>query len=224
VTDTTPLVAGPLYGLRTWVVVGTPGNERLAGPHSGTPWPDGAAWLEATCAVDPAHAAPEHGCVCGLHALHPNLENARQVLSSRREIAGVVECDGAIEVHPDGFRAQRGRPYALVRTPLKNPALFERLAHSYAAMVVTVDGPKDLVDWCHDHRLGLEPAVVDDIVGAEVVREFRRAKTQRKRRVVGGMAAVIVISVLLALLASLALPDPPGPRVLRGRAGEVTVP
>jgi len=27
-----------------------------------------------------------------------------------------------------------------------------------------------------------------------------------------------------ALLASLALPDPPGPRVLRGRAGEVTVP
>ena len=108
-TDT-PLVAGPLYGLRTWVVVGSPGEERLAGPHSGAPWPAGAAWLEATCAVDPAHMPPEHDCVCGLHALHPSAENARKVLSARREIAGVVECDGAIEIHPDGFRAQRGRP------------------------------------------------------------------------------------------------------------------
>lgn len=222
-TDT-PLVAGPLYGLRTWVVVGSPGEERLAGPHSRTPWPAGAAWLQATCAVHPEHRAPEHDCVCGLHALHPNRENARQVLSARREIAGVVECDGAIEIHPDGFRAERGRPYALVATPLKNPALVERLASSYGAKVVSVDGPKELVDWCRDHRLGLEPAVVDDIVGAEVVREFRRTKTRRKRRVVGGMLAVIVLSVVLALLASLALPDPPGPRVLRGRAGEVTVP
>jgi len=223
VTDT-PLVAGPLYGLRTWVVVGAPGEERLAGPHSRTPWPAGAAWLEATCAVDPRHVAPEHDCVCGLHALHPSAENARKVLSARREIAGVVECDGAIELHPDGFRAQRGRPYALVATPLKNPALVERLAHSYDAEVVKVEGPKDLVDWCRDRRLGLEPAVVDELVGVDVAREWRRTKRQRTHRVVGGMLAVIVLSVVLALLASLALPDPPGPRVLRGRAGEVTVP
>ena len=59
-----PLVAGPVYGLRTWVVVGKPGEERLAGPHSGTRWPDGAGWLEATCATDPAHNAPEHDCIC----------------------------------------------------------------------------------------------------------------------------------------------------------------
>jgi hypothetical protein len=223
VTDT-PLVAGPLYGLRTWVVVGAPGEERLAGPHSGTPWPGGSAWLQATCARHPDHVAPEHDCVCGLHALHPDAANARQVLAARREIAGVVECDGAIEVHPDGFRAERGRPYALVRTPLKNPALFERLGRVYGAEVVTVSGPADLLDWCHERRLGLEPPVVDDIVGADVVREFRRTRTHSKRVVVGGMAAVIVISVLLALLASLALPDPRGPHVVRGRVGEVTVP
>ena len=222
-TDT-PLVAGPLYGLRTWVVVGAPGEERLAGPHSRTPWPDGAAWLEATCAVDPSHVAPEHDCVCGLHALHPSLENARKVLSARREIAGIVECDGTIEIHPDGFRAQRGRPHALVATPLKNPALVERLARSYDAEVVKVDGPKDLVDWCRDRRLGLEPSVVDELVGPDVAREWRRTKRRRTQQVVGGMVAVIVLSVILALLASLALPDPPGPRVLRGRAGEVTVP
>jgi hypothetical protein len=35
---------------------------------------------------------------------------------------------------------------------------------------------------------------------------------------------VIVLSVVLALLASLALPDPKGPHVVRGRVGEVTVP
>ena len=222
-TDT-PLVAGPLYGLRTWVVVGSPGEERLAGPHSGTPWPAGAAWLEATCAVDPTHVAPEHDCVCGLHALHPSAENARKVLSARREIAGVVECDGATEIHPDGFRAQRGRPYALVTTPLKNPGLVERLARSYGAEVVSVDGPDDLVDWCHDRRLGFEPPVVDELVGADVARAWRQTKRQRSRRVVGGMLAVIVLSVVLALLASLALPDPKGPHVVRGRVGEVTVP
>jgi len=223
VTDT-PLVAGPLYGLRTWVVVGSPGEERLAGPHSGAPWPAGAAWPQATCAVDPAHRPPEHDCVCGLHALHPSAENARKVLSARREIAGVVECDGAIEIHPDGFRAQRGRPHALVATPLKNRALVERLAHSYDAEVVEVDGPEDLVDWCRDRRLGLEPPVVDDLVGADVAREWRRTKRQRSRLLVGGMLAVIVLSVVLALLASLALPDPKGPHVVRGRVGEVTVP
>jgi hypothetical protein len=91
-------------------------------------------------------------------------------------------------------------------------------------MVVNVDGPKDLVDWCRDHRLGLEPAVVDDIVGAEVVREFRRTKTRRKRRVVGGMARGDRALGGPRPAGVARLPDPPGPRVLRGRAGEVTVP
>jgi hypothetical protein len=223
VTDT-PLVAGPIYGLRTWVVVGAPGAERLAGPHSGTPWPADAAWLEATCAVDPGHVAPEHECICGLHALHPDRASARHVLSARREIAGVVECDGAIEVHPDGFRAERGRPYALVLTPLKNPALVRRLASSYDAEVVKVSGPAELLDWCRERRLGLEPPVVDELVGPDVARAWRRNKRRRTRVLVGGMLAVIVLSVLLAMLASLALPDPRGPHVVRGRAGQVTVP
>ena len=219
-----PLVAGPVYGLRTWVVVGPPGEERLAGPHSSTPWPDGGQWLTATCARDPAHHAPEHDCVCGLHAWHPDRQTARRVLAPRREIAGVVECDGAIEVHPEGFRAERGRPRALVVTPMRNRALVTRLATAYAAEVATVDGPDHLVAWCRERDLGLEPAVVDTLLGPGTVRAFRAAARRRTRLFVGGIAAFIVGAILLALLASALLPDPEGPHVVRGRVGEVTVP
>jgi hypothetical protein len=221
--DPTPLVAGPLYGLRTWVVVGAPGSERLAGPQSTVPWPDGGAWLEATCARDPGHAAPEHDCVCGLHAWHPQPRNARRVLASRREVAGVVECDGNIEIHPDGFRAQRGRPHALVVTPMRNAALVGRLARAYDAEVATVEGPRELAAWCRERGLGLEAPVVDELLGPGAAAEWREASRRRARRLVAGVAAWIVVAVLLALLASFALPDPDGPHVVRGRGGEVTI-
>jgi hypothetical protein len=219
-----PLVAGPVYGLRTWVVVGQPGEERLAGPHSATPWPDGGQWLVATCTRDPAHHAPEHDCVCGLHAWHPDRQTAKRVLAPRREIAGVVECDGAIEVHPEGFRAERGRPRALVVTPMRNRALVTRLATAYAAEVATVDGPDGLVAWCRGRDLGLGPAVVEDLLGPDTATAFRAAARRRTRRLVGGIAAWIVVAILLALLASFALPDSKEPHVVRGRAGEVTIP
>jgi hypothetical protein len=219
-----PLVAGPVYGLRTWVVVGPPGEERLAGPHSATPWPDGGQWLSATCARDPSHHAPEHECVCGLHAWHPSRDTARRVLAPRREVAGVVECDGAIEVHPEGFRAARGRPRALVVTPMRNRALVTRLATAYAADVATVDGPDGLVAWCRERDLGLEPAVVDDLLGPGTASAFRTTARRRRRHLVGGIAAWIVVAILLALLASFALPDSKEPHVVRGRAGEVTIP
>ena len=44
----TPLVATPVYGLRTWTVIGERPDERLAGTYrDATPWPAGGAWLEA---------------------------------------------------------------------------------------------------------------------------------------------------------------------------------
>jgi hypothetical protein len=219
-----PLLAGPLYGLRTWVVVGEPGAERLAGPQSGTPWPDGGAWLEATCATDPSHAAPEHDCVCGLHAWHPDAHNARRVLAARREVAGVVECDGTIEVHPEGFRAQRGRPHAIVVTPLRNPALAGRLARAYDAEVAEVAGPDALVDWCRERGLGLDAPVVDALLGPDAAAATRREGRRRGRRLVAGLVAWILVAVLLALGAAIALPDPPGPRDVYGRAGHVHIP
>jgi hypothetical protein len=222
--DQTPLVAGPLYGLRTWRVVGAPGAERLAGPHTAVPWPDGGVWLEATCFRYPGHAAPEHDCVCGLHAWHPDAEHARRVLASRREVAGVIECHGDIEVHPDGFRAQRARPHALVVTPMRNAALVGRLARAYDAEVVTVEGPRELAGWCRRRGLGLDPSVVEELLGPGAVAEWREASRRRTRRRVAGVAASVAVAALLALFASFALPAPERPPVAHGRSGEVTTP
>ena len=134
------LVPGPLYGLRTWSAVGGRGEERLEGPLQHAPWPPGGAFLAAACAVRPEHAAPAPGCTCGIHALHPRRAGARQVLAARGRIAGVVEAGGTIEVHRDGFRAERARPHAFFVTPRANAALVGRLAVAYRAEVVEVSG------------------------------------------------------------------------------------
>jgi hypothetical protein len=141
VVSDTPLVATPLYGLRTWTVAGESGAERLAGPHQRVTWPPGGAWLEATCAQSPGHQPPIHGCGCGLHAWHPSRRSARRVLACRREIPGIAEASGGIEVHDDGFRAERARPYALVLAPGRNARLVRRLAEAYGAQVVEADRP-----------------------------------------------------------------------------------
>src|SRR3954464_11049107 len=131
-----PLVAGPLYGLRTWAVVGPPGEERLAGPERGTAWPDGGEWLEASCERDAGHVAPAHDCVCGIHALHPDSANASRVLRLRRQVPGIVESDGPVEVHAEGFRARRGRPHALVLLPGRNAGLLGRPSRADSAEAI----------------------------------------------------------------------------------------
>jgi len=217
--DTPPLVAGPLYGVRTWAVVGPPGEERLAGPQRRTAWPAGGAWLVAECERDPAHTAPEHDCACGIHAFHPDEANARRVLALRREIAGVVECDGPAEIHPEGFRAARGRPHALVLQPGRNAGLIGRLAAAYGAEVVEVRRPADLVEWCRERGLGLAPGVVDDLLGAGTADAWRRTSRRRSRIAAVRVVAALLVTLALAALAYVALPDPKGPHYVTGRTG-----
>jgi hypothetical protein len=219
-TDTPTLIAGPLYGLRTWAVVGPPGEERLAGPQRRTPWPDGGAWLYATCERDDAHVAPEHDCGCGIHALHPTTANARRVLALRREVPGIVECDGPMELHPDGFRARRGRPYALVLGPNRNAALLGRLSRAYDAEVVEVRAAGELERWCRERGLGLAPAVVDEILGPGTVQAWRRASRRRGRLAVARVVAALLVTIAIALIAYAALPDPRGPHYVYGRSGK----
>jgi hypothetical protein len=214
-----PLVAGPLYGLRTWAVVGPPGEERLAGPERRTPWPDGGEWLCATCDRDARHVAPEHDCVCGIHALHPDAANASRVLRLRRQVPGIVECDGPVEVHAEGFRAQRGRPHAFVLQPGRNAPLLGRLSRAYDAEIIDVRRPADLERVCRERGLGLTPAVVDEILGPETAREWRRAAQRRTRIAVARVVAALVIVLALAALAYEALPDPSGPHYVYGRTG-----
>lgn len=214
------LVAGPLYGLRSWAVVGPPGEERLAGPQRRTPWPEGGAWLYATCERDAAHVAPAHDCVCGIHVLHPDAANARRVLAVRREVPGIVECDGPVEVHPDGFRARRGRPHALVLVAGRNAGLLARLSRAYDAEVVEVRGPADLEHWCRDRGLGLAPAVVDELLGPGTAQAWRRTNRRNARVAAARIVAALLVTIALALVAYAALPDPPGPHWVYGRTGK----
>jgi hypothetical protein len=218
--DPPTLLAGPLYGLRTWAVVGEPGAERLAGPQRRTPWPGGGAWLTATCERDPAHVAPEHDCICGIHALHPDAANARRVLALRREVPGVVECDGPVEVHPEGFRARRARPHALFLRPGRNAALFGRLSRAYGAEVVEVRGHADVERWCRERGLGLAPAVVDDLFGAGAVEEWRKTSRRAARTGAARVVAVLLVALAVAATGYAVLPKHKGPHYVYGRSGK----
>jgi hypothetical protein len=216
-----PLVPGPIYGLRTWTVSGEPGHERLTGPHRTTPWPDGGALLDAECSATPAHAPPHATCECGLHAWHPSRASARRVCGVRREVPGILEASGAVELHPDGFRAERGRPYALVLLPGGNASRLERLAEAYDAELLRLDGPDALLAHCRDRGLGLNENVVAELVGTEPAAVRRR---RRRRR--GVLAAVGVAAVAVAL-GGIAVAVDPGTdhgKVVKGRGGEFTVP
>ena len=176
VTAAPPLVPSAVYGVRSWTVVGERGHERLAGPHRGTTWPTGGEWLDAT--LRDGARAPAAGCHCGLHAWHPRRRWARRALAARGEVAGIVEARGTIELHHDGLRAQRARPYALVRTRRSNPALLDRLATAYGLPLVDARRPDDLVKWCEERGLGLSEEVVASLLGP---RERERGQTGADR-------------------------------------------
>jgi hypothetical protein len=216
-----PLVPGPVHGLRTWTVAVDERGEWLAAPLRATRWPAGGAWLEADCERAPGHAAPDHDCQCGIHAWHPTRANAVRALAARRQVVGVVEADGAVEVHEDGFRAQRARPHALFVPPGRNAALITRLAARYATPVFEVGGADDVVAWCLEHDLGLSPSVVAQLLGPDVLDERRRTRRRTARRdAVRALASIALIVALLVLALSL---DAPPDHDLYGRGGEVTV-
>jgi hypothetical protein len=219
VTDE-PLVPGPLYGLRTWIVVADEERERLKSLHQGGEWPPGDGWVHAECPTGGEHHPPGHECTCGIHAWHPTLKNARRVLASKAEVAGIVESRGAVEVHEDGFRAERARPHALVTTPSRNGKRVHRLAEVYATQVIEVRKPAELVAWCRERGLGMDERVVAELLGPEWAQESVRNKRTRRRNNVLRVAAVVVIAAIMVVLGA-QLAEPDGPRTLYGRTGEI---
>ena len=219
----TPLVPTPLFGLRTWTFVGEKGAERLVGLQQGATWPLGGAWLAATCMQTSGHQPPAPDCGCGIHAWHPSRRSARRVLASRREIPGIIEARGAIEVHEDGFRAERARPYALVLAPGRNARLVHRLAEAYAAQVMEADGADAVLAFCRARGLGLDEAVVAQLLGAEKAEERRQARRKRAGADALRLAAAVAVVALLVVIVRQVSPDPSGDRVLHGRTGEIHI-
>lgn len=214
-----PLVAGSLFGLRTWRVVADDGGESLAGPMHRTRWPAGGDWLRAACPT--GHRAPAAGCDCGVYGWHPRRRSARDVLAVRGVVPGIVEAQGPVEVHEDGFRAQRGRPYALVVAPGRNVQLIRRVAARYDAAVIEVAGPAALLAYCREHRLGMDERVVAELLGIGDPSERQRAKLRKARTDLLRVAVAVVVSALLVALGLAVSTDPPGERTLYGRTGEV---
>lgn len=217
----TPLVPAPLYGLRTWRVVGESGAERLTAPHQHTDWPPGGAWLEAACERSRDHEPPNEGCGCGLHAWHPSRRSAKRVLAGRREIPGIAELRGATEVHVDGLRAACARPYVLFLKRGCNGRLVHRLAQAYGAEVAEVDGADSVMAFCRARRLGLDAATVVALLGPARVEEYRRSKRAKVRSDAVRFAAAVAVVALLAVAGLRFATDPPGDRVLHGRMGEI---
>ncbi len=214
-----PLVPSPVYGLRTWRVRGERPDERLAGAYrDAARWPTGGAWLEASCTE--GHSAPAPQCSCGVHAWHPRRRAARRILASRREVPGIVEASGAIEVHEDGFRAERARPYALLLAPGRNAALAHRLGEAYQVPVVEAADADDVLGWCEEHGLGLGAPVVAELLGTDELETQRRARKAKVRSCALRVTVAVVVAALLVVVGLVAT-DPPGDRTLQGRAGEV---
>jgi hypothetical protein len=208
-----PLIPGPLYGLRTWQVAAEDGVERLAAPHRGITWPTGAEWLEARCE---RHPAPGPDCDCGIHGWHPRRSSARRVLATRREVAGIVEAEGEIEVYHEGFRAERARPYALVVVPGRNADQIGRLAEEYGVPVIDVGGAEALLAWCTERDLGLSESVVSELVGPSE-KPIRKSGALR-------FAAAVAVAVLLVIAGIELIPDQESGKVLKGRSGEIRTP
>jgi hypothetical protein len=140
------------------------------------------------------------------------------VLAPRGTVAGIVEARGAIEVHEDGIRAARARPYALLLTPGCNEAMIRRLAERYGASLVEVRGPRALLAHCREHDIGMGEDVVSELLGTGDPDERRRA---RLRNDALRLVAALAVATLLVVLGLQVTADPPGDHTLFGRTGEI---
>jgi hypothetical protein len=222
--DDAPLIPSPLFGLRTWRVVADDDGDLLTAAHRGTHWPAGGAWLRAECGTTPDHDAPAAGCHCGIHAWHPTVHAAKRVLSARAEVPGIVEAGGTVELHDEGFRASRARPYALFAGPRRNVRAIARLGRRYGVPVVDIESPAALLAWCRERGLGLEPPVVEQLLGPERTQQARAEKRRARRRGILGVAAYVALAAAVLVAGLLFLSGPPSPKGVYGRTGWVTLP
>jgi hypothetical protein len=80
--------------------------SEFARAHPQHPWVTDR-YSEPTRGVKPWHAAPDPNCKCGLYAMHTIDEVLERGALRENEVLGAVVGWGAVEVHADGWRAER---------------------------------------------------------------------------------------------------------------------
>ena len=168
---------------------------------------------EADCAA-PGHAAPAPDCTAG--STRGTRAGARRAgcSAARGAIAGVVEAAGRSRSSRTASApsAPAARVLAAGRS---NARLLGRLAVAYRVPVVPEGDADAVLAWCRARSLGLEEAVVDELLGPEGVAAVRRARRTNRLRI-AGVAFAIAIAIFLGLEFTA---DPGAP--LFGRTGPV---
>jgi hypothetical protein len=161
-----PFFAGSIHGIRAWQIEA---DLRLSGlgNGSGQRWSDGGRFTEAIC-LRHHHPAPRSECSCGLYALHTSQSLGDWIyLEPDGRVSGVVEAQGRVELHRDGFRAQLARPTVLF-SPTPHRASAEHLrkiaaaAERYDAQLVELPGPAYAGEWARTSGLGLSAEAIED--------------------------------------------------------------
>jgi hypothetical protein len=168
--DEPPLVPGTIHGVRSWRLR----DGRIDGVFHHGEWLDGGRATLASCEIGSSHKAPRSDCTCGIYAYHPWSPAARAAYAhaeirrgSAEGIAGIVEAWGEIEVHADGFRAERARPVVFFlprRSGGRHRALIETLAERHHAVIVEVDGRGGARRAWPEWAAGLDEEFVSELV------------------------------------------------------------
>lgn len=164
---------GEVHGLRSWTW--EPEELLLSGPYSADAWRPGGEATTAACSHGEPHDPPAPGCGCGLYGIHPHRAGAWLDGDDGGEVLGIVAGWGRVEVHADGFRAERGRPVALaaIGPPgdllecAERLALLEDLAARYSVPLLRVGSIEALVAHCREQGLGLAEETVAGLLGSE---------------------------------------------------------
>ena len=65
----------------------------------------------------------------------------------------------------------------------------------------TCAGPDELLAVCRERRLGLQPPVVEELLGAAALAERRRARARQRRNDALRVVAALLVLALLGVLA-----------------------
>jgi hypothetical protein len=158
--DERPLVPGVIQGLRIWDA--DTDELRLCG-FEHVAWEAGGKETVARCLAGGRHwglgegsKPPVGDCRCGLYAHHLFLEEFLDEIDDLHRgrsyehmlVMGVIEAWGKVELHEEGFRAERARPVALLiphGVSDRRAEEIEQLAEAYCCEAVEL-GPGAGVD------------------------------------------------------------------------------